>query len=400
MPEPITVSEIGKGSPYKLADAEAEALKASRLGLVKLAYASSGKWQVKGNNKVGSARIGGRDVHVAPKFPIRRVLFLLGYTEGLREPWQHDEVLLEEELGLVPAFAQPLWRQIDAALKPGLLYGYRERDEVSTVLRGRLRETDQLYRGHGLQTPLQIRYSDRTPDIPENQILKAAVLRMMSVPGVDAESRRRLRLLLAKLAKVTPTVGPLPTINRLNARYATALKLAELTLRQTSVDQGEGRRISCNGFVVDMEDVFENFVRITIGSRLKRMLGGRYDKPGIFLAPGLPMHPDLVWYRPGPVERAGVVVDAKYSQEKERGGGGLDDIRQMLVYCTVLGVRRGHLIYAKGNAAPTTFPIADTGIDIVCHSLNLNQDPESLFADIQSLANQIAAGVSLARLTS
>jgi 5-methylcytosine-specific restriction enzyme subunit McrC len=393
-PEPITVKEIGDGSPYELAEAEREALTKSTLKLVKLSYAGPGKWQVKGNNKVGSARIGGRDVHVVPKYPIGRVLFLLGYTEGLREPWQHDEVLLEEELGLVPAFAQPLWRQIDAALKPGLLYGYRERDEVSTVLRGRLRETDQLYRGQGLQTPLQIRYSDRTPDIPENQILKAAVLRMLSVPGVDAESRRNLRHFLAKLAKVTPTVAPLPAINRLNARYATALKLAELALRHTSVDQGERRRISCNGFVVDMEDVFENFVHIAIGSRLKRMIGGEYKKPKILLAPNVPMEPDLVWYRPGPDSRAGVVIDAKYSKEKKRGGGDADHIRQMLVYCTALRVSRGHLIYAKGNAAPTTFPITDTGIEIVCHSLDLNQDPESLLSDMQSLANQIAAAIA------
>ncbi|MDF2710717.1 MAG: McrBC 5-methylcytosine restriction system component, partial [Nonomuraea muscovyensis] len=62
----------------------------------------------------------------------------------------------------------------------------------------------------------------------------------------------------------------------------------------------------------------------------------------------------------------------------------------MVRYCTALDVRRGHLIYASGNATLTTFPIVGTDIEIVCRSLDLNQDPENLLAEMRSLANQIA----------
>jgi 5-methylcytosine-specific restriction enzyme subunit McrC len=43
-------------------------------------------------------------------------------------------------------------------------------EESSVVLRGRLRESAQLHRHHGLPLPLEIRHDEFTGDIPENQI--------------------------------------------------------------------------------------------------------------------------------------------------------------------------------------------------------------------------------------
>jgi hypothetical protein len=40
-----------------------------------------------------------------------------------------------------------------------------------------------------------------------------------------------------------------------------------------------------------------------------------------------------------------------------------------------------------------SFPINQTGIEIVCRSLDLNQDPSSLLDDMQSLTNQLAAEI-------
>jgi hypothetical protein len=75
---------------------------------------------------------------------------------------------------------------------------------------------------------------------PENQILRTARERMFTVPRVDAESQRTLRRLLRGFADVTPLSRgdsiPAWRATRLNSRYHTALRLAELVLYATSVE--------------------------------------------------------------------------------------------------------------------------------------------------------------------
>jgi 5-methylcytosine-specific restriction enzyme subunit McrC len=141
---------------------------------------------------------------------------------------------LPEVAELVPVMAQVLWRQTERAVYQGLLPGYVALEETSYVLRGRLRETEQLDRHHGLPVPLEIRHDEFTVDIPENQILRTACERMLRVPGVDAESLQRLRRLLRDFTDVTPLdrkdVVPAWQPTRLNARNHTALRLAELEL--------------------------------------------------------------------------------------------------------------------------------------------------------------------------
>jgi 5-methylcytosine-specific restriction enzyme subunit McrC len=60
------------------------------------------------------------------------------------------------------------------------------------------------------------------------------------------------------------------------------------------------------------------------------------------------LRPDIVWkIRGSPV----AVVDAKYKSEKPVGYPNAD-LYQLLAYCTILGLRKGHLVYAKGNEEP------------------------------------------------
>jgi len=82
--------------------------------------------------------------------------------------------------------------------------------------------------------PLEIRHDEFTADIPENQILRTACERMLTVPRVDAEAQHMLRRLLRDFADVTPLSRgdqiPAWQATRLNSRYHTALRLAELVL--------------------------------------------------------------------------------------------------------------------------------------------------------------------------
>jgi len=199
----IELTELGPDTDWRLTPAQGRRL--ARSGVVRAAPSpyDPQSWLVGPPGKVGVARIGDVEVSITPKVSIGRLLFLAGYAQH-GAGWRPEDVALPEVPGLVPVMAQVLWRQVERAVHQGLLPGYVTLEETSYVLRGRLRETEQLHRHHGLPVPLEIRHEDFTFDIPENQILRTACERMLQVPGVEAESLLRLRRLLRDFAGVTP----------------------------------------------------------------------------------------------------------------------------------------------------------------------------------------------------
>ena len=352
----------------------------------------AGVWEVGPVGKVGAARVGDVVVRVKPKVEINRLLFLLGYSAH-GGAWQQDTVPVNEADDLLPVTAQSLWRQVSLAIHQGLLPGYIVVEESSPVLRGRLLEGVQLSRHHGLPLPLEIRHDEFTVDIPENQILRTACERMLTVPRVDATSQMMLRRLLRDFADVSsvrrgdPAPAWQPT--RLNARYHTALRLAELVLRATSVEHKAGN-VSVNGFLLDMPKLFEDFVTVALREALTAAHGGRVDgqaRGHLDVARRVALKPDILWSVDGsPV----AVIDAKYKAEKPRGYPNAD-LYQLLAYCTVLGLGAGHLVYARGNEVPARHEVKQSGINIHCHALDLSQPPDTLLAEITDLADKIAA---------
>lgn len=385
----IELDELGPAVLIRLTEAAGRGLIASQIVEAAPALKDPPMWLVRAAGKVGVARIGDVEVWVRPKVSIDRLLFMLGYAIN-PAGWRDDTVDMIGGDDLLPALAHALWRQAERAIRQGLLQGYRVKEESAPVLRGRLRESEQLRRHHGLALPLEIRYDEFTCDIAENQLLRAAAERMLRLPRVDEESRRRLRHLLARLADVTPLVAgqPLPLWqpSRLNARYHTALRLAELVLRATSVEHATGL-VAINGFLLDMPRLFEDFVTVAIGEELRRHDGRVQPQDSHHLDQDahIRIKPDLVWHRSG---TPAAVIDAKYKAEKPAGFPDAD-LYQMLAYCIALGLPRGHLIYARGNEQAARYPIRNCSVEIVCHALDVGQHPAALLAQVGRIAQEI-----------
>ncbi|WP_112262450.1 McrC family protein [Lentzea terrae] len=349
-----------------------------------------GHWDVSARGKVGAARIGDVELWIRPKLDIARLLFMVGYAIDPKG-WRDDEIAMAIGDDLVPAVANALWRQTERAVRQGLLQGYREIEETTYVLRGRLRESDQLRRHHGRVIPMELRHDDFTMDIAENQILLAAITRMLAVPRVDQRSRHRLTALRLRLADVTTLVrgARLPSWrpNRLNARYHTALRLAEIVWQATSPEHAPGA-VNTTGLLFDLAKIFEDFVTVALVESLPTHSSGTAHRQypcSLDEAAAVRMKPDLVW-RAGGV--AAAVVDAKYKQEKPEGYPNAD-LYQMLAYCTSLGLRRGHLVYAKGNGLPALHAVRRGGVEIVCHALDLTLKPTELLNQIDRLAAEL-----------
>ena len=287
--------------------------------------------------------------------------------------------------------AHPKWDE-----DTGVLYGYRTIDDDLPLIRGRIRTTDQMRRT-GLPLPVALRYDDHTPDIPENQILLTALLKMERLPGCAPGTRLLLRHLAARLSSVQPLAprDPLPTWTptRLNARYLPALRLCELLLADRTL-RPEGTMGTRNeGFLLDMPRVFEKFLEVALGQALRsrgvrctpQETQHRLDQAG-----HVHLRPDLVLYQGG---RTRTVVDAKY-KDLRTAAPPTEHMYQLLSYCTALGLTTGHLVYAGGGSTETAVHhVRGSGISIRAHTLDLSQSTNALLASISTLAESLVSGV-------
>lgn len=386
----IEIGETGRHE-RRLADEQGRALARSGVVTAVPSPFEAGVWELTARRAVGVARLGGVELWITPKVPVRRLLFLLGYA---RDPqtWRDEDVDVADAPELLPAVAHALARQVERALRGGLLAGYRRVDETAQVLRGRLRETAQLRRHHGRPLPLEIRRDVFTVDTAENRILLAAITRMLAVPGLQPAARRRLAALRIPLADVTSPVRgtalPAWTPTRLNERYHVALRLAEIVWAATSPEHSPGATTS-NGFLVDLARAFEDFLVTALREVLRgdgvvrTPLAAHLDHASRLL-----IKPDLVWLRDGtPI----AVVDAKYKQERPAGYPEAD-VYQMLAYCTALRLPRGHLVYARGGAEPARHTVLGSGVEIHCHALDLDVEPAALLAQVDRLGGELRDG--------
>ncbi|AWK11596.1 restriction endonuclease [Streptomyces spongiicola] len=394
----VELVEHAPATGHTLPDAAGRALASAGIVEASPDPYTPGRWLLRAGSKVGAVAVGvpGGEpvtVRITPKVPVGRLLFLLGYSLDPTGAWRDGQVDVGEHRDLLPALAHAVERQVDRALRRGPLQGYRATEESALVVRGRIREADQVRRRFGAVLPVEVRYDEFTADIAENRLLRAAVERLLRLPGIPRAVRRRLLHQRSRLAGVSPLVrGRRPPSwqpSRLNARYRPALRLARAVLEGSSPEHTPGE-LAIDGFLFDMNKLFEDFVTTALCEALRGSgLTCRLQDPQhLDEADAIRMRPDFVAY-----DVAGtpaVVADAKYKAGK-RDGYPDSDLYQMLAYCTALGLPEGHLVYARGNAPHAAHTVRHAGIRLHQHALDLDQDPAGLLAEIGSLSRKMGA---------
>jgi 5-methylcytosine-specific restriction enzyme subunit McrC len=138
-----------------------------------------------------------------------------------------------------------------------------------------------------------------------------------------------------------------------------------------------------------MPRLFEDFVTVALREAIEAEFGGRVISQArtyLDVAGRVVLKPDIVWRVRGSVA---AVADAKYKSEKPAGYPNAD-LYQLLAYCTVLGLRTGHLVYARGNEDQARHVVRQAGVEIVCHALDLSQPPKQLIEEVRELGRKIA----------
>ena len=351
-----------------------------------------GVWQIGPAGKVGAARIGDIEIHIKPKVPIARLLFLAGYSQHAAA-WRPETVAVAEADDLVPAVAQALWRQTERATHQGLLPGYILVEESSQVLRGRLRESEQLHRHHGLPLPLEIRTTSSPSTSPKT--------RSCGPPASGCSPFRAWMpspsACCGACSATSPTSHRCPAaIRSLPGRQhgstpATTQRCALLSssCARPPLSTNSGAwpsTASCS----TCPSCSRTSSPWPCARRSSRRTAGAW-----------PIRTGTTSTRPGrwscgPTScgryagSAVAVIDAKYKAEKPAGYPNAD-LYQLLAYCTVLGLRNGHLVYAKGNAVPAHHIVRHSGVEIFCHAIDLGPEPSVLLAQMHDLADRVAA---------
>ncbi|MDQ1308351.1 MAG: 5-methylcytosine-specific restriction enzyme subunit McrC [Actinomycetota bacterium] len=391
MPTPLILTEGGPAQVVALTAAEYRAL--NDLGIATATPTlDDGHFDVVAARKVGAVAVGDRQIIVRPKISdLNRLLFMLGYARN-PQIWRDEPIRVDPADELLPAVAEAFARIAGRAVEQGLLQGYRTITDALPVLRGRVLAGEQMSRYYGLPLPIAVQYDDFTVDIAENQLLAMATLRLLTVPRISAPARQLLQRLRRTLMEVSvPPRGaqtPRWQPTRLNVRYHAALRLAEIVLAAESFEHRIGE-VTVTGYMFDMWKIFEDFVTIALSESLNHRGWHCQLQAPLHLDEQrrIAMQPDLLCCHG---DSRVAVVDAKYKAERPEGFPNAD-LYQMLAYCTVLGLREGHLIYAKGNEEGRVHTVQRCGVTIHCRALDLGLGPAALLRQVDQLAIRVAA---------
>ena len=316
----------------------------------------AGRWRVTAHNYVGSINVGGLQVLVRPKIPLRNLFLLL--EVGLRDRDWHDEaVRYETTLDLLPALVSFFARTTETTLARGLYHSYREQRDRLIAMRGRVDIARQLAQP-GVVIPMHCQFTEFTADLIENSYLKAAVSRSLRVAGVQPIDRRRLMQHLVTLEDVGDVRhhhadSDRVVFSRLNEHYKPALRLARLVLANLTLQDATGET-QASSFMLDMNELFERFVT----ERLRRALRGRLGvkdqhRDRLDEDRRVAIRPDLLFISQG---TAKFVADTKYKLTDDTAGGRTADYYQLLAYTTALDLPEGVLIYCLNAKADPDDP--------------------------------------------
>ena len=198
------------------------------------------------SSTVGAVEIGDLSVLIRPKIGIPQLLSLACYAMGVFKSEEERLFDFEEEQALPDTLA--------LALAASLREGHSRADSSTAIerrrrrlhtVRGRIRFADQIRQRFGIPLPIEVRYDEFTDDITENQLVKAAAMRLGGMRLRSQQARRNLGWIAAMLENVSsvesfPKDVPDVRFDRINEHYRGVVGLSRLILRHSAFESERG----------------------------------------------------------------------------------------------------------------------------------------------------------------
>lgn len=344
--------------------------------------------QVNPNQYVGVMRLpSGLTLDLLPKVDLYNVMWMIAEVErleGIDFARLERTVTIETFEDILEPIARVFVEQVEHLIDRGLYRAYVEVEDNLTAIRGRIDFREDLVRNVVLRHRTYCRFTEFSWDVPENQVIRQ-VVRKLAGWGFSRKLTVELLALDRQLEDVSLSHMTASDIDRFHyarqsEHYRPIHRFCRLFLDGFSLSEEAGDS-PFDGFLMDMNVLFERFVAIKLHEQLQNQPGWRIvtqQQHALFHHQGTKIKPDLLLQDNG---NNVLVADTKY--KKRTGGDGTTaDYYQMIAYCTVLGLNHGLLIY------PRHFTDVDQRMQVIGSAIHIHE----LSIDLRESREAIEAG--------
>lgn len=333
-------------------------------------WLAHGKIDVRASSWVGVVRFSAVEIRVLPKLVggELKVLQMIEYTDGIRllKHLPADQRLEAVGDDLFELIVRLLVAEAKQLIQEGLNRDYRPTEDTLSVIRGRLRIRDQFLRRYGALHQLDCAFDEYDGDIPENQLLGAAL-----AVAWQRIHNNKLRTDARAISSVLSQICEYRSrdaewyhhrihYNRRNSRYRPAHQLAKLILEGLALqDLHSAVNRGINAFMLNMNLVFERFVTTLVTNALNGTqlhISAQVALRAVIVSESTnrdysKIRPDLVITEARSGRRVPVDIKYKLYDAMKLVTG---DVYQLFTYAYALGGtaehRRSGMIYAARNA--------------------------------------------------
>jgi len=355
---------------------------------------------------------------IKPKVGSLNFLKMLAYSENLEGIKNFDSVLAAEGEDLVDFMAKLFLDAVDVITQEGIYNTYVSQIEEIPTIKGRLLLVQNIRKPRISQEKFWCEYDEISTDVLENQILLyCAELLSNLVKG------QKTKLELNEFQKFLENHGvsnfflephhlDLISIQKLNIHYDRALNLCEFILNLIWYgDFKKDQKIPLQGFLYDMNNLFQNFVTKVIQNtsknydiypelRNKNLLDRIYsDKTKDYQrASKVNLKPDIVIKEKGS-SKTSLIIDTKYKETTSA-----NDIYQSIAYSMAFDCPTVLLVPVIGLPVKDGFildPDLEVNGEIYVESLDFSYEEDFLPEIIEKIKKLLATfGVNLDDTTS
>lgn len=223
--------------------------------------------------------------------------------------------------------------------KIGLKKGYVTREEnLNCKIKGNIRffQNFNINTLNKREEKIFCRYQEFTEDIPENRLLKKAlVFTYKAMLSMDSKSlisiKREINKLLAIFQNVSDDVSPWEvskvSLNKIFKSYPQAIRLAKTILKRYGYDieNVEKSKNSTPPFWIDMPRLYEIYIFNTLNKLYPGQI--KFQVPGHHKSAA-----DYIKLGGNHSHNNEFVIDAKYKQKYDRGEENIEDMREISGY--------------------------------------------------------------------
>ena len=383
----INLDEYTSSTPIPLSHAELMALRDRDLSLSIEPAREAGTYRITPGSIVGALEIDDMSVLIRPKIAIPQLLSIACYAMSRFRP-QREMFNYPSHYELPDVLALALTSAAHQAFSQGLLHGYLTREEALYTVRGRIRFDEQIRRRYGIPLPIEVRYEEFTDDILANRLVKAAVLRLGAMRLREARARRGLGWIAAaldndSLLEFRGVDVPEVTLDRFGEHYRGVVELARLILQHSAYESNRGD-VRASGFLMDMNEVFQEFVTVALREELGLTKNEFRERTtdSLDVENRIRLRPDLVWRRGSSNVFVG---DAKY-KDITGDGARSGDLYQLLAYVTALDLPGGMLVYAAGETEGSVHELRHSGKRLIVATLDISGSMDAVLERVRLLA--------------